>query len=68
MEALTKTKAKVNIDTSNISTANGGISSLIGKFSSAKAAVGGLWVAWKPEMAPQAIVRNKQGKSGLRLK
>lgn len=41
MEALTKTKAKVNIDTSNISTANGGISSLIGKFSSAKAAVGG---------------------------
>ena len=41
MEALTKTKTKVNIDTSNISTANGGISSLIGKFSSAKAAVGG---------------------------
>ena len=41
MNALTKTEAKVNIDTSNISTANGGISSLIGKFSSAKAAVGG---------------------------
>lgn len=41
MEALTKTKTKINIDTSNISTANGGISSLIGKFSSAKAAVGG---------------------------
>ena len=41
MEALTKTKAKVNIDTSNILTAYGGISSLIGKFSSAKAAVGG---------------------------
>lgn len=41
MNALTNAKAKVNIDTSNISTANGGISSLIGKFSSAKAAVGG---------------------------
>ena len=41
MNALTKTEAKVNIDTSNISTANGGLSSLIGKFSSAKAAVGG---------------------------
>ena len=41
MEALTKSKTKINIDTSNISTANGGISSLIGKFSSAKAAVGG---------------------------
>ena len=46
MEALTKTKAKVNIDTSNISTANGGISSLIGKFSSAKAAVGGFMGAF----------------------
>ena len=41
MEALTKTKTKVNIDTSKISEANGGIGSLIGKFSSAKAAVGG---------------------------
>lgn len=41
MNALTNAKAKVNIDTSNISTANGGISSLIGKFSSAKAAAGG---------------------------
>lgn len=41
MNALTKTEAKINLDTSNISTANGGISSLIGKFSSAKAAVGG---------------------------
>lgn len=41
MEALTKTKTKVNIDTSKISEANGGINSLIGKFSSAKAAVGG---------------------------
>ena len=46
MEALTKTKAKVNIDTSNISSANGGISSLIGKFSSAKAAVGGFMGAF----------------------
>ena len=46
MEALTKTKTKVNIDTSNISTANGGISSLIGKFSSAKAAVGGFMGAF----------------------
>ena len=41
MEALTKTKTKVNIDTSKISETNGGIGSLIGKFSSAKAAVGG---------------------------
>lgn len=41
MEALTKVKTKVNIDTSQISKADGGISSLIGKFSSAKAAVGG---------------------------
>ena len=41
MEALTKSKTKISLDTSNISTANGGISSLIGKFSSAKAAVGG---------------------------
>lgn len=41
MEALTKTKTKINIDTSKISETNGGISSLIGKFSSAKAAVGG---------------------------
>ena len=46
MEALTKTKAKVNIDTSNISSANGGIGSLIGKFSSAKAAVGGFMGAF----------------------
>ena len=46
MEALTKTKTKINIDTSNISTANGGISSLIGKFSSAKAAVGGFMGAF----------------------
>lgn len=46
MNALTKTEAKVNIDTSNISTANGGISSLIGKFSSAKAAVGGFMGAF----------------------
>ena len=41
MEALTKTKTKINIDTSKISETNGGIGSLIGKFSSAKAAVGG---------------------------
>lgn len=46
MNALTKTEAKVNIDTSKISTANGGISSLIGKFSSAKAAVGGFMGAF----------------------
>ena len=46
MEALTKSKTKVNIDTSNISSANGGISSLIGKFSSAKAAVGGFMGAF----------------------
>ena len=46
MEALTKTKTKINLDTSNISTANGGISSLIGKFSSAKAAVGGFMGAF----------------------
>lgn len=41
MEALTKSKTKINIDTSKISETNGGIGSLIGKFSSAKAAVGG---------------------------
>ena len=46
MEALTKSKTKINLDTSNISTANGGISSLIGKFSSAKAAVGGFMGAF----------------------
>ena len=46
MEALTKTKTKVNIDTSKISEANGGINSLIGKFTSAKAAVGGFLVAF----------------------
>lgn len=41
MEALTKSKTKINLDTSKISETNGGIGSLIGKFSSAKAAVGG---------------------------
>ena len=41
MEALTKSKTKISLDTSKISETNGGISSLIGKFSSAKAAVGG---------------------------
>ena len=46
MEALTKSKTKINLDTSNISTANGGIGSLIGKFSSAKAAVGGFMGAF----------------------
>ena len=46
MEALTKTKTKVNIDTSKISEANGGINSLIGKFSSAKTAVSGFLVAF----------------------
>ena len=46
MEALTKSKTKISLDTSNISTANGGISSLIGKFSSAKAAVGGFMGAF----------------------
>ena len=46
MEALTKSKAKVNIDTSKISETNGGIGSLIGKFSSAKAAVGGFMGAF----------------------
>ena len=46
MEALTKPKTKINIDTSNISETNGGIGSLIGKFSSAKAAVGGFMGAF----------------------
>ena len=46
MEALTKTKTKVNIDTSKISEANGGINSLIGKFTSAKTAVSGFLVAF----------------------
>ena len=41
MEALTKSKTKINLDTSN-----GGIDSLIGKFSSAKAAVGGFMGAF----------------------
>lgn len=41
MNALTNTKLKVDVDSSKISNANDGISSLIGKFSSAKAAVGG---------------------------
>ena len=46
MEALTKVKTKVNLDTSKISETNGGIGSLIGKFSSAKAAVGGFMGAF----------------------
>lgn len=46
MEALTKTKTKINLDTSKISETNGGIGSLIGKFSSAKAAVGGFMGAF----------------------
>ena len=46
MEALTKSKTKINLDTSKISETNGGISSLIGKFSSAKAAVGGFMGAF----------------------
>lgn len=46
MEALTKTKTKVNIDTSKISETNGGINSLIGKFTSAKTAVSGFLVAF----------------------
>lgn len=46
MEALTKSKTKINLDTSKISETNGGIGSLIGKFSSAKAAVGGFMGAF----------------------
>lgn len=46
MEALTKSKTKINLDTSKISETNGGIGSLIGKFSSAKAAVGGFMAAF----------------------
>lgn len=46
MEALTKSKTKINLDTSKISETNGGISSLIGKFSSAKTAVGGFMGAF----------------------
>ena len=46
MEALTKSKTKISLDTSKISETNGGIGSLIGKFSSAKAAVGGFMGAF----------------------
>ena len=46
MEALTKSKTKINLDTSKISETNCGIGSLIGKFSSAKAAVGGFMGAF----------------------
>ena len=46
MEALTKSKTKISLDTSKISETNGGIGSLIGKFSSAKAAVGGFMAAF----------------------
>ena len=46
MEAFTKSKTKINLDTSKISETNGGIGSLIGKFSSAKAAVGGFMGAF----------------------
>lgn len=46
MESLTKSKTKISLDTSKISETNGGIGSLIGKFSSAKAAVGGFMGAF----------------------
>ena len=28
-------------------------------------AIRGLWVAWNPDMAPQAMVRNRQGNNGF---